>query len=82
MPTIIPVRPGASNKIFAFITGGKLAAADSVKTLPVSVKVFSPAPRVSHDINDLKIIVTSCGAGLLVSLLFATYGVDLSPGFF
>jgi hypothetical protein len=23
-----------------------------------------------------------CGAGLLVSLLLMTYGVDLSPGFF
>jgi hypothetical protein len=23
-----------------------------------------------------------CGAGLLVSLLMMTYGVDLSPGFF
>jgi hypothetical protein len=23
-----------------------------------------------------------CGAGLFVSLLFATYGLDLSPGFF
>ncbi len=82
MPTIIPVRPGARNRIFAFITGGKLAAADSINTQALSVKVFSSVPRVSHDINDLKIIVTSCGAGLLVSLLFATYGVDLSPGFF
>jgi hypothetical protein len=29
-----------------------------------------------------KTVVTFCAAGLFVSLLVATYGVDLSPGFF
>jgi hypothetical protein len=29
-----------------------------------------------------KQIVLLCAAGLLVSLLLLTYGVDLSPGFF
>jgi hypothetical protein len=69
MPTIIPVGPVARNRIFAFIGSGKPA-------------LFSLAPRTSHDTDGLKIIVTLCGTGLLVSLLFATYGVDLSPGFF
>ena len=30
----------------------------------------------------LKQIALLCGAGLLVSLLMLTYGIDLSPGFF
>lgn len=30
----------------------------------------------------LKQIALFCGAGLLVSLLLMTYGLDLSPGFF
>jgi hypothetical protein len=30
----------------------------------------------------LKVIVIFSAAGFFVSLLFATYGVDLSPGFF
>jgi hypothetical protein len=29
-----------------------------------------------------KQIVMFCGAGLLVSLILMTYGLDLSPGFF
>jgi hypothetical protein len=69
MPTIIAIRPIVRNGILALISRGKPA-------------VFSPLPRTSHEIGDLTIIVTMCGAGLLASLLLATYGVDLSPGFF
>jgi hypothetical protein len=82
MPTIIPVRAVARNRIFAFMSGGKPAALDSINILPPSAKVFSPAHRTSDDIDGLKLLITIFGAGLLVSLLFATYGVDLSPGFF
>jgi hypothetical protein len=32
--------------------------------------------------EPLTIVAIFCGAGLFVSLLFATYGLDLSPGFF
>jgi hypothetical protein len=32
--------------------------------------------------KTLKAIAMLCGAGLFVSLLMATYGLDLSPGFF
>jgi hypothetical protein len=32
--------------------------------------------------DTLKTIALFCGVGLLVSLLFATYGLDLSAGFF
>jgi len=34
------------------------------------------------DSEALKIIVILCGTGLFVSLIFLTYGLDLSPGFF
>jgi hypothetical protein len=36
----------------------------------------------TSDIDVLKELVMLCGAGLLVSLLLLTYGVDLSVGFF
>jgi hypothetical protein len=32
--------------------------------------------------NVLTAVALSCGAGLLVCLMFASYGLDLSPGFF
>jgi hypothetical protein len=34
------------------------------------------------EIEVLKIVAICCGAGLLVSLVIASYGLDLSPGFF
>jgi hypothetical protein len=36
----------------------------------------------TSDIDVLKELALLCGAGLLVSLLLLTYGLDLSPGFF
>ena len=36
----------------------------------------------ASEVETLKQIAMFCGAGLLVSLLLLTYGVDLSPGFF
>ena len=33
-------------------------------------------------VETLKIIVIFCGLGLVVSLMVASYGVYLSPGFF
>jgi hypothetical protein len=41
--------------------------------------------RVSHtdvDAETVKMILMICGAGLSVSLILATYGLDLSPGLF
>jgi ribose/xylose/arabinose/galactoside ABC-type transport system permease subunit len=35
-----------------------------------------------RDIELLKQLAMFCAAGLLVSLLMLTYGLDLSPGFF
>ena len=37
---------------------------------------------IDNEFETLKIIVISCGAGLLVSALFLANGLDLSPGFF
>jgi hypothetical protein len=46
-------------------------------------RVLSRAfPTTSLESDTLKQIGLLCGAGLLVSLLVMTYGVDLSPGFF
>jgi hypothetical protein len=45
-------------------------------------KVLSRASGTDIDVETLKTLAIFCGAGLLVSLLFASYGLDLSPGFF
>jgi hypothetical protein len=39
-------------------------------------------PKSQIDTETLKTIVIFCGVGLAVSLLLATYGLDLSAGFF
>jgi hypothetical protein len=36
----------------------------------------------ASEVETLKQLALFCGAGLLVSLLLLTWGVDLSPGFF
>ena len=41
--------------------------------------------RASHtrtETDVVKIVAMFCGAALFASLLCATYGLDLSPGFF
>jgi hypothetical protein len=47
-------------------------------------KAFSWATGIDADYYSaqLKTFAISCGAVLFVSLVFATYGLDLSPGFF
>jgi hypothetical protein len=46
-------------------------------------RVLSRAfPANQVEIETLKQLAMLCGAGLLLSLLFMTYGLDLSPGFF
>jgi hypothetical protein len=46
------------------------------------VQALSRATRTEIETDALTTVALLCGAGLFVSLLFATYGVDLSPGFF
>ena len=46
------------------------------------VRALSYISGTDIETEPLKIIAMFCGAGLLVSLLFASYGLDLSAGFF
>ena len=39
-------------------------------------------PSSQAEIETLKVIAAFCGVGLVVSLLLATYGLDISGGFF
>ena len=45
-------------------------------------RVLSRASGTDVDVETLKTLVIFCGVGLFVSLLFASYGLDLSAGFF
>jgi hypothetical protein len=46
-------------------------------------KAFSNAiPAISPDFDILKTVAVFCGAGLCVSLILISYGLDLSAGFF
>jgi hypothetical protein len=45
-------------------------------------RFLSTASGADVGVETLKTIGMLCGAGLFVLLLFATYGLDLSPGFF
>jgi hypothetical protein len=45
-------------------------------------RVLSRASGTEIDVETIKTIVMFCGVGLTVSLMLASYGLDLSPGFF
>ena len=45
-------------------------------------KLVSRLSVTQVDVETLKIIFIFCGAGLSVSLLAASWGLDLSAGFF
>ena len=45
----------------------------------VLARAFPATPTEAEILKQLALL---CGAGLLVSLLMMTYGLDLSPGFF
>jgi|SRR5580704_17847145 hypothetical protein len=46
------------------------------------VQALSRFGSADVEAETLKLLAIFCGVGLLVSVLFATYGLDLSPGFF
>ena len=46
------------------------------------VRALSRAFISTVDVEILKQLLLFCLAGLLLSVLLMTYGVDLSPGFF
>jgi hypothetical protein len=45
-------------------------------------RTLSRTTGINVDVETLKTVAIFCGIGLLVSLMSATYGLDLSPGFF
>ncbi len=45
-------------------------------------RVLSRASGTQVDVETLKTIAMFCGVGLIVSLLLATNGLDMSAGFF
>jgi hypothetical protein len=45
-------------------------------------RALDRALGIQVDVEPVKIIAIFCGAGLAVSLLVASYGLDLSPEFF
>ena len=46
------------------------------------VQALYRASHTESETDVLKLVAMFCGACLFVSLLLATYGLDLSPGFF
>jgi hypothetical protein len=46
------------------------------------VQAFSRLSSTKIETETLRALLMFCGAGLFVSLLLATYGLDISPGFF
>jgi len=45
-------------------------------------RVLSRASGTEIDVETIKTLAMFCGVGLTVSLLMASYGLDLSAGFF
>jgi hypothetical protein len=45
-------------------------------------RALSHAFITINEVETLKQLLLFCAAGLLVSVLMLTYGLDLSPGFF
>jgi hypothetical protein len=45
-------------------------------------RALSRASGANVDVDTLKTLLVFCGVGLTVSLILASYGLDLSPGFF
>jgi hypothetical protein len=46
------------------------------------VQALSRFGSTDVESDTLKLLAIFCGAGLVISIVFATYGLDLSPGFF
>jgi hypothetical protein len=44
--------------------------------------VLSPAAGLQVDVEILRTVAMFCGVGLTLSLLLASCGLDVSPGFF
>lgn len=51
-------------------------------TVTAIAHALSRAFQSPGEFDSLKLIAILCGTGLLVSLAFLSYGLDLSPGLF
>jgi hypothetical protein len=60
----------------------RFVAALGDRKMAALARTLARAFGTDVDVEVLKIIAICCGAGLLVSLAVASYGLDLSPGFF
>ncbi|MDI3567120.1 hypothetical protein [Bradyrhizobium sp. Arg816] len=49
---------------------------------PISVRVCSPQIQFKRHFEMLKALLVVCGSGLVISLIAAAYGLDLSAGVF
>ena len=63
----------------ASFLGPSLEVAKMAALAKVLLRAF---PKSQIDVETLKTIALFCGAGLAVALLLATYGLDMSAGFF
>jgi hypothetical protein len=60
-----------------------IGAEDWKLQMTAIIRALSRAfPATSPESEILKLLALFCGAGLLVSLILMTYGLDLSAGFF
>ena len=67
------------------VSGSTESRLTKLKELVVMTAIVQTLFRTFHSVSDIDVlreIALLCGAGLLVSLLALTYGLDLSPGFF
>ena len=60
----------------------RFVAAIGDRKMAALARTLARAFGTEVEVEVLKIMAICCGAGLLVSLAIASYGVDLSPGFF
>jgi hypothetical protein len=51
-------------------------------SMPTLVHGLSQFGGTNVEIATLKLLAMFCGTGLLASIVLASYGLDLSPGFF
>jgi hypothetical protein len=60
-----------------------IGAENGKSQMTAIIRALSRAfPATSPESETLKLLALFCGAGLLVSLILMTYGLDLSAGFF
>jgi hypothetical protein len=73
---VIPAEPTSSG------WGSPFQAWKQEAALTAIAYALSRAVQSVDELDGLKLVAILCGIGLLVSLMAATYGLDLSPGFF